>query len=128
MNLRHDSSAGAPHAVMADRVFDGRGWREHAAVMIEAGRIRGVASAGDVPPAWPLRRLPAGSLLAPGFIDLQVNGGGGILLNDNPTAEAMRAIARAHRKFGTTACLPTLITDSRDHMQRALDAAQQAAG
>ena len=62
--------------------------------------------------------LPAGAFLAPGFIDLQVNGGGGVLLNDQPTADGMRAIARAHRRFGTTACLPTLITDTREQMRR----------
>ena len=51
-----------------------------------------------------------------------------MLLNDSPTADAMRAIARAHRRYGTTACLPTLITDTRDQMRRAIEAAQQAAG
>ena len=60
--------------------------------------------------------MPPGAFLAPGFIDLQVNGGGGVLLNDDPTADGMRAIARAHRRFGTTACLPTLITDLRPQM------------
>ena len=72
---------------------------------------------GEVPPDWPQTRLPAGAFLAPGFIDLQVNGGGGVLLNDRPTADGMRAIARAHRRFGTTACLPTLITDTREQMR-----------
>jgi N-acetylglucosamine-6-phosphate deacetylase len=72
--------------------------------------------------------LADGALLAPGFIDLQVNGGGGILLNDNPTAEGMRAIARVHRRYGTTACLPTLITDSRQQTQSAIAAARTAAG
>ena len=51
-------------------------------------------------------------MLAPRFIDLQVNGGDDILPNDDPTPEAMRAIARAHRRYGTTSCLPTLITDT----------------
>jgi N-acetylglucosamine-6-phosphate deacetylase len=62
-------------------------------------------------------------MLAPGFIDLQVNGGGGVLLNAQPNAEGMRAISRAHRRFGTTACLPTLITDARSRMQAAIEAA-----
>ena len=57
--------------------------------------------------------MPPRTMLAPGFIDLQVNGGGGILLNDQPTPDAMRAIAQAHRRYGTTSCLPTLITDTR---------------
>jgi N-acetylglucosamine-6-phosphate deacetylase len=116
------------HAVLGCRVFDGRGWHHDAAVLIENGRIRGLAARGEVPDGWPLRRLPHGALLAPGFIDLQVNGGGGILLNDQPTAQGMRAIALAHRRYGTTACLPTLITDSRQQTQAAIAAARTAAG
>jgi N-acetylglucosamine-6-phosphate deacetylase len=73
-------------------------------------------------------RLAGGAFLAPGFIDLQVNGGGGVLLNDRPTADGMRAIARAHRRYGTTACLPTLITDTREQMRAAIAAAGAIAG
>ena len=116
------------HAVLGHRIFDGRRWHNDAAILIENGRIRGLAAWGEVPSDWPQRRLPDGALLAPGFIDLQVNGGGGTLLNDNPTAESMRAIARAHRRYGTTACLPTLITDSRQQTQAAIAAARTAAG
>lgn len=121
--VRHEA-----HAVLADRVFDGRHWHQNAAVLIEGGRIRGVADWGEVPPDWPQHRLPAGAILAPGFVDLQVNGGGGVLLNDDPTPEAMRAIARAHRRFGTTGCLPTLITDTRARTQAAIAAARSSAG
>src|SRR5262249_31341759 len=64
--------------------------------------------------------------LAPGFIDTQVNGGGDVLLNDAPTPEAMSAIAAAHRQFGTTSLLPTLISDTPDKMQRALAASGTA--
>jgi N-acetylglucosamine-6-phosphate deacetylase len=67
-------------------------------------------------------------MLAPGFIDLQVNGGGGILLNDDPTPEAMRAIARAHRRYGTTSCLPTLISDTRAKATAAIAAAKSLVG
>ena len=119
-----------PHrcAVLADRVFDGRGWHEGAAVLIEAERICGLSRWGEVPENWPQERLPQGAILAPGFIDLQVNGGGGVLLNDAPTAESMWAIARAHRRFGTTACLPTLITDRRERTRAAIAAARGAVG
>jgi N-acetylglucosamine-6-phosphate deacetylase len=117
-----------PQAVLAHRVFDGRRWHNRAAVLIEDGRIRGLAAWGEVPNGWPQRCLPHGAVLAPGFIDLQVNGGGGILLNDDLTVEGMRAIARAHRRYGTTACLPTLITDSRQHTQAAIAAARRVAG
>ena len=61
-------------------------------------------------------------LLAPGFIDVQVNGGGGVLFNDTPTVEGIRAIGAAHRKFGTTGFLPTLITDTREKMAAAVAA------
>jgi len=116
------------HALLAERLFDGRGWRTETAVLIRDGRIVAIESPGAVPPDWPTTRLPPGVFLAPGFIDLQVNGGGGVLLNDAPTPDAMRAIARAHRRFGTTACLPTLITDTPAQMQAAIAAARASAG
>ncbi|MDO8281769.1 MAG: N-acetylglucosamine-6-phosphate deacetylase [Thermodesulfovibrionia bacterium] len=58
--------------------------------------------------------------VAPGFIDLQVNGGGGKLFNDAPTKETILDIAKAHQQFGTTNFLPTLITDSREKIQEAI--------
>jgi N-acetylglucosamine-6-phosphate deacetylase len=116
------------HAVLANRVFDGHRWHSRSAVLIRNGRIVGLASWSDVPPDWPQTRLPDGAFLAPGFIDLQVNGGGGILLNDEPTIDGMRAIARAHRRYGTTACLPTLISDTREQMRAAIAAARSIAG
>lgn len=122
------TSPDGPNAVLADRVFDGRAWHERSAVLIESGRIRGLAAQADIPADLPRTRLPAGAILAPGFIDLQVNGGGGVLLNDDPTPEAMRTIARAHRRFGTTGCLPTLITDTRTQTQAAIAAGRSAAG
>jgi len=114
-------------ALLAERVFDGRTWHAQAAVIFRAGRILELTSRNEVPQNWPRIPLPAGVFLAPGFIDLQVNGGGGVLLNDQPTAEGMRAIAQAHRQFGTTACLPTLITDSGEHMRSAIAAARSIA-
>jgi len=125
---RHFPSGDAPLALVADRIFDGYRWHQHAAVMIERGVVRGITSARSIPDDWPRRTLPSGTMLAPGFIDLQVNGGGGVLLNDQPTPEGMRAIARAHRRFGTTACLPTLITDTREKAKAAIAAAKIAAG
>lgn len=116
------------HAILADRIFDGHGWHVEAAVLIREGRIVGLGSGSEVPPDWPHIQLPAGAFLAPGFIDLQVNGGGGVLLNDQPTADGMRAIARAHRRYGTLACLPTLITDNRERMRNAIAAARSIGG
>src|SRR5471032_3104278 len=125
---RNNSSIADAHAVLANRVFDGHNWHAEAAVLVRNGRIVGLGSWREVPPDWPQTRLPAGAFLAPGFIDLQVNGGGGVLLNDQPTVDGMRAIARAHRRYGTTACLPTLITDTREHVRTAVAAARSIAG
>jgi N-acetylglucosamine-6-phosphate deacetylase len=115
-------------AVLAERIFDGDRWHANTAALIRDGRIAGLAAWGEVPSGWPQMQLPTGSFLAPGFIDLQVNGGGGVLLNDQPTADGMRAIAHAHRRFGTTGCLPTLITDTRERVQRAIAAARSVSG
>ena len=71
-----------------------------------------VAAQRNVPAAMPTRTLAGGAWLAPGFIDVQVNGGGDVLFNDEPTPEGIAAIVAAHRRFGTTALLPTLITDT----------------
>ena len=67
-------------------------------------------------------------ILSPGFVDLQVNGGGGILLNETPTKEAIWNIAKAHRKYGTTGILPTVITDSLSVLSLAVDAVIEAMG
>ena len=67
-------------------------------------------------------------IISPGLVDLQVNGGGGVLLNDTPTKEAIWDIAKAHRKYGTTGILPTVITDSVSVLSRAVDAVMEAVG
>ena len=115
------------HAIVASTVFDGESHRDDCAVLIEAGHIAALMPERDLPRDISAVRLPEGFWLAPGFIDVQVNGGGGVLLNDDPSAAAMTAIARAHRTFGTTALLPTLITDEPDKMRAALEAADEAA-
>jgi N-acetylglucosamine-6-phosphate deacetylase len=116
------------HAVAADHVFDGAAVHERAAVMVEGARIAGLAAMAELPRGISIRVLPEGSWLAPGFIDLQVNGGGDVLFNDQPTVQGICAIAAAHRKFGTTGLLPTLITDSPKKMRLALDAADAMVG
>ena len=124
--LRDNHSIASGHVVLADKVFDGHAWHDETGILIRDGRIVGLATRAEVPD-WPQTRLPTGVFLAPGFIDLQVNGGGGVLLNDQPTADGMRAIARAHRRYGTTGCLPTLITDTRERMRTAIAAARTTA-
>ncbi len=118
-----------PHrqAVVASTVFDGAECLRDSAVVIEGWKICAVLPRRELSPSIPARILPEGAWLAPGFIDCQVNGGGDVLFNDEPTVEAIAAIAAAHRKFGTTSLLPTLITDTQDKMRAALDAADKAA-
>jgi N-acetylglucosamine-6-phosphate deacetylase len=111
-------------AITGARVFDGREFRDRHAVLVEAGHIVSVLPENDLDVG--AERQQVGGLLVPGFIDVQVNGGGGALFNAERTAEAIRAIGAAHRRFGTTGFLPTFITDSRKHMAGAVEAARQA--
>jgi N-acetylglucosamine-6-phosphate deacetylase len=121
-------SVSGRHAVAADVVFDGIALQRDCAVVIEGGKLVALTPRRDLPGAVPIRRLPEGAWLAPGFIDAQVNGGGDVLFNDDPTPEGIAAIAAAHRRFGTTALLPTLITDSTDKMRAARAAVDAALG
>jgi N-acetylglucosamine-6-phosphate deacetylase len=121
-------SASGRHAVAADVVFDGTTLHRDCAVLIEGGEIIALTPRRDLPGAVPVRHLPDGAWLAPGFIDAQVNGGGDVLFNDNPTREGIAAIAAAHRRFGTTALLPTLITASTEKMRTARAAVDAALG
>src|SRR5207249_4142827 len=129
MGLEPAEYARSPRlALSAGRIFDGYRWHDDAVILIDRGVVQRIVprdqSAGD----WPTEIMPPGTVLAPGFIDLQVNGGGGILLNDAPTREAMCAIARAHRRYGTTSCLPTLISDTRAKAVAAIAAAKSLEG
>lgn len=112
------------HAIVAGNVFDG--WTRHkdAAIVVEDSLVVGVVPRSALPVGLEVRELPSEVWLAPGFIDLQVNGGGDVLFNNAPTPEAIRAIAAAHRKFGTTALLPTFITDTAEKMTAAFAAAE----
>ncbi len=101
----------------ADLLIDGD-WATGFGVLVEHDRIAAVLPAGARPAAAHIA-LPPGTLLAPGLVDAQVNGGGGLLFNDAPTQATARAIAAAHRALGTTAILPTLITDTPDVLRLA---------
>ena len=90
---------------------------------IADGRIVAIGEAADA--GDDLIDLPDATIV-PGFVDTQVNGGGGVLFNDRPTVEGIAAIAAAHRRFGTTAMLPTLISDDLDVVATALDAVDAA--
>jgi N-acetylglucosamine-6-phosphate deacetylase len=112
-------------ALAGARLFTGAAFLDDHAVLIERERIEAVLPASELP-AGTARRELEGGLLAPGFVDLQVNGGGGLLFNDAPAVETIAAIGRAHRRFGTTGFLPTLISDEAAVMHAALAAARQA--
>ena len=111
-----------PFAIVGARVVQAHTILNGHAVVVNGSRIREVCSVESLPQSLPLREVEG--LLAPGFIDVQVNGGGGVLFNDTPTVESIRAIGAAHRKFGTTGFLPTLITDTRQKMADAVAAAR----
>lgn len=102
-------------------------FRDDLALVIEDGRITHL-----VPDAAPQLGPAAGQIdldggwLVPGFIDVQVNGGGGVLFNNAPDIVTLRTMAAAHRRFGTTAMLPTLISDDAAVMRRAIDATREA--
>ena len=116
------------YAVAAETVFDGAETRHNAAVVVEGERIVNVLPRADLPSCLDIEQLPAGSWLAPGFIDMQVNGGGDVLFNDAPTPETIATLVTAHRQFGTTSLLPTLITDDDEKMRNADAAVEVMAG
>jgi N-acetylglucosamine-6-phosphate deacetylase len=115
-----------PTALVNGRVLTDHGPQEGLAVLVRGGHIDAIVRANDARAAAATPHDLKGRLLLPGFIDVQVNGGGGVLFNAEPTVEALATIGAAHRKFGTTGFLPTLITDTADVMRKALDAVDAA--
>jgi len=108
------------------RVLTAHGWRDDLAVLIEGERIAALLPHDHAAVRAAQVHDLDGALLLPGFIDVQVNGGGGALFNAAPTVATIRTIGAAHRRFGTTGFLPTLISDSVDTMRAALAAVEQA--
>jgi N-acetylglucosamine-6-phosphate deacetylase len=110
-------------ALINGRVLLPSGLRNDVCVVIGDGEIKAVSSAAPDD----ARRLDLGGrLLLPGFIDTQVNGGGGRLFNDDPSVETIRIIAETHRRYGTTGLLPTLISDDLSVVERAIRAVEDA--
>ena len=99
---------------------------EGLAVVVEDGQIEEICPQDQLDPnEFEVRDL-GGMLLLPGFIDVQVNGGGGILFNERTDVDGIKSIAEAHYQYGTTGFLPTLISDELDVVERALRAGEQA--
>ncbi|MET0534167.1 MAG: N-acetylglucosamine-6-phosphate deacetylase, partial [Steroidobacter sp.] len=112
-------------ALVNGRLLRDSGWTENQVVLIEDGHIARIVARDET---WSATRTYdlEGQTLLPGFIDVQVNGGGGVLFNDDPSVASIREIGRAHRNFGTTGFLPTLISDDLDVVSRAVKAAYDA--
>jgi N-acetylglucosamine-6-phosphate deacetylase len=108
------------------RVLLDHGFAGGKTVLVDGAKIVAIAEGSDPRVAQAERHDLAGAWLVPGFVDCQVNGGGGALFNDAPTVDTIRIIAAAHRRFGTTAFLPTLISDDFAAIARAIDAVRQA--
>jgi N-acetylglucosamine-6-phosphate deacetylase len=101
------------------------GIEDNRGLLVRNGMIEAIVSTRQILGADRTIDL-GGRLLAPGFIDVQVNGGGGVLFNDDPSVASIAAIGKAHRRFGTTGFLPTLISDDLDVVAVAIDATRAA--
>ncbi len=119
--MRTSNITPSAKALIGSRIFTGQEFLDDHAVILKDRHILRVCRGHEVQPEVEMIVLNGG-LLAPGFIDVQVNGGGGALLNDNPTQESVKHIALSHRKFGTTGLLPTVITDAPSVIDQAISA------
>jgi N-acetylglucosamine-6-phosphate deacetylase len=115
----------ARSAYIGARIFDGAGLLDDQALLVLTDGTTRITVPQDLPGDCPTHTLDGGTLLS-GFVDLQVNGGGGVMFNDAPTVETLATIAAAHRGLGTTAILPTLITDTPAHTAAAIKAVTDA--
>lgn len=111
-------------ALTGARVFDGEAFHDGLAVVVEGRCIADVLPDNTLETGV-FRVALAGGILTPGFIDVQVNGGGGALLNESPSVDVVRTIATAHRRFGTTGMLPTVITDEPEIIRSAILAVRE---
>ncbi|MGE7370278.1 N-acetylglucosamine-6-phosphate deacetylase [Neorhizobium sp. NPDC001467] len=112
-------------AYLGTRIFDGETWHDDSALIVAGGKIEAIMAVTLLPEDAE-KVFVDGGLLLPGFIDLQVNGGGGVMLNDEPTVAGLSRICAAHARFGTTALLPTLITDRPEITRATVEAGKQA--
>lgn len=106
-------------------VFDGESVHFNHAITFRDGTLSAIAPDETASPEGQIIDLN-GDVLCPGFVDLQVNGGDGVMFNDDPSVETIRQIAEAHRRLGVAALLPTLITDTPEKTEAAIAAAIQA--
>ena len=107
------------------RIHDGFNIHEDHALVLHSDRSRRIIARQSVPPGWPVETL-SGGIIAPGYVDLQINGGGGVMFNDDQSIETLRTIAAAHASIGSAVVLPTLITDKPERTKAAIDAVEDA--
>ena len=112
-------------AFLAPAIFDGEIIYSNHAILVESDCFRGIVAENNIPVDARVEVFDKGTL-APGFVDLQVNGGGGLMLNDDPSVVTLGVMAKAHARLGATSILPTLITDTAEHVRAAIDAVEQA--
>lgn len=112
-------------AFVGAEIFDGSTLRTGKALLLDGDMYQGLADLDHIPDHFKIETLEGGTLM-PGFIDLQVNGGGGVMFNDETSVDGLRTIARAHFSTGTRALLPTLITDTTERTHAAVDAIETA--
>lgn len=126
-----DSSlqANQPRYFFVKKLFDGKHFLSNQCIEVENGIIKAISLLSNIEEFLTYNKLNTqivDELLVPGFIDIQVNGGGGVLFNQQPTFAGLKVMFNAHAQFGTTAMLPTVITDSIGIMQQAADAVAKA--
>ena len=107
-------------AITGSKLFNGIDFIEHKALLIDDQHIAGIVNEDAIPTDFQVQKLDGG-ILSPGFIDLQVNGGGGKLFNNSPDKESLNTIISAHQYFGTTSIMPTVISDSLNILQKCTD-------
>ena len=112
-------------AYFSRAIFDGDRLHDRMALIVDGIRVTGLLPFQDVPASCERVELGEG-VLAPGLIDLQVNGGGGLMLGDIGSVDDLARICAAHVALGTTSLLPTLITDTRENTARVLAIAGEA--
>lgn len=112
-------------ALVGAKVFDGTETRTGYAVLVEGDKIVGLLPEDKVPAGTDVVTLNGGTL-APGFIDVQVNGGGGVMLNSTPTVDGVKTMVAGHRRFGTTGMMPTLTSDTPETCKTAIQACSTA--
>ena len=107
-------------AITGSKLFNGIDFIEHKVLLIDDQHIAGIVNEDAIPTDFQVKKLERG-ILSPGFIDLQVNGGGGKLFNNSPDKESLNTIISAHQYFGTTSIMPTVISDSLNILQKCTD-------